>query len=854
MFFLDGQPYTKPVFETYVPRKEYFRQFTEAGTDVFCFSTNLGPGFGTPTWVAPDQWDFRALDELAHRVLESNPRGLLLPRLYLTTPEWWIEAHPQECQVLAHGGKHYRQGIGHGRDGKVFPSLASRRWRADTAAGLQTVIRHIQESDYGAHVFGYMITGLMSEEWYHWSIHSGELSDSSPHAARAFRVWLGAKYRSVDALRCAWNNSSVDFDSADVPSQPARQAGRNERTFRDPATEMPVIDWYLFYNDLIPDTIDSFARAAKEACHHRNVVGTFYCYLFEFGGDPEFGHNAMAKLAQSPHLDFVAVTASYFDRELGHGADYARAPITSVDLHGILWYHDNDTVSFRYDEMNAGRQDRETVARYRRELGVTETPQHTIWQYRRGAGFVLGNGIYQAFFDLHGGYFDDPVLMAEVKRLNLLLAGAKDRDCSSVAEILVVSDETSCSYTTFESGMLQQTLQPAQAQLAKLGAPHDSILVDDLALADSNRYKFIIFLNCFHFADAQRQLIRRRVLGRNRTVLWCYAPGLFHGAQTSVDAMRELTGMRLALAAEPDRVQARISLNERGKRVAGIPHLSPGVVGHEHVWARLISVVDDSAVALGTLPGRSEVVLAMKSMRDWTSVYTLNPVLPASLLRALARREALKTSLAAAFPLLATAGAIATQPTEPARRPKVGIATFGFNTLSNADLAKELAAAGIGAVQLFLSQTDSNFWRYNQRSDVSSLTAERHNAVVLLEPFFRGFLASAKRTRLFLEEVDSPRLRALLDPANLLEVNDLEEMFGQLGHHIDCLHAKDRKLHVDRGVPAGQGDLDYRRFVTLAAERTPHAPLILEYVGPADYRQALAYLRQILRQTGLSES
>jgi len=311
------------------------------------------------------------------------------------------------------------------------------------------------------------------------------------------------------------------------------------------------------------------------------------------------------------------------------------------------------------------------------------------------------------------------------------------------------------------------------------------------------------------------------------------------------------------------------------------------------------------------------------------------------------RREALTTGLAAALPLLSTTGAMAAQPLKPATKPKVGIATFGFTNLSNVDLAQELAAAGIGTVQLFLSQTDSNFWRYNQRSDVSSLTAdrcrsmadiyrqaglslhslgvytnlihpepaerqanlayfeammvigghmgvrtfiteaghhqaekpeaveyhfqepvwqqmvatgkelaalaERHNAVVLMEPFFRGFLASAKRTRLFFEEVGSPRIRALLDPANLLEVNDLEEMFGQLGRYIDCLHAKDRKLHVDRGVPAGQGDLDYRQFVTLAAKHTPHAPLILEYVGPADYRQALAHLRNTLRQAGLSE-
>ena len=119
---------------------------------------------------------------------------------------------------------------------------------------------------------------------------------------------------------------------------------------------------------------------------------------------------------------------------------------------------------------------------------------------------------------------------------------------------------------------------------------------------------------------------------------------------------------------------------------------------------------------------------------------------------------------------------------------------------------------------------------------------------MLLEAFFRGFLASAKRTRLFIEEIGSPRIRALLDPANILEVNDLEEMFNQLGPYIDCLHAKDRKLHVDRGVPAGQGDLDYPTFVKLTAQRTPKAPLILEYVGPKDYKPPLHTCRMRSRR------
>ena len=276
--------------------------------------------------------------------------------------------------------------------------------------------------------------------------------------------------------------------------------------------------------------------------------------------------------------------------------------------------------------------------------------------------------------------------------------------------------------------------------------------------------------------------------------------------------------------------------------------------------------------------------------------------------RRIRRREAIKTG-AAVLTLGAAPTALARLAAKPKTGLTVGMATAGFRQYTNARLAKELVAEGVHTVQLFLAQSDSNYWRYNNRSDLSDLSAdrcneiadtyssagvsihsigvymnvstfiteaghyhhanepaprieyhfqeevwkmmvatgkelaamaERYKATVLFEPFYRHFFASAKRTRVYLEEIGSPRMRALLDPANLLEVNDLDEMFDQLEPWIDCLHAKDRKLHVDRGVPAGQGDLDYSKFVTLAARRTPNAPLILEYVGPNDYRQALA--------------
>ena len=308
------------------------------------------------------------------------------------------------------------------------------------------------------------------------------------------------------------------------------------------------------------------------------------------------------------------------------------------------------------------------------------------------------------------------------------------------------------------------------------------------------------------------------------------------------------------------------------------------------------------------------------------------------------RRQLLQTA-GAALPVLGASLASGSQGVNPGTSPTIGISTLGFPKYTNAQLAEELAGRGIRTVQLFLSQSDSRYWKYNGRSDLSDLTAsrceaiarayrsagiaihsmgvytnlihgdaaerqaclayfesmmkvgsqmgvrtfiteaghyepekptpgvpyhfreqiyqqmlatmrqvadmaERHDATVLLEPFFAGFLASAKRTRVFLQEVNSPRIRALLDPANLLEVDDLEEMFEQLTPWIDCIHAKDRKLHVDQGVAAGQGDLDYHKFVSLAIRRTPKAPLILEYVGPEDYQQALQHLQKALREVG----
>lgn len=602
-FVCDDKAVLKPAFETYVPTQHYFKQFAEAGTRIFGFSTNAAAcdyDHSSTTWIDVDTWDYSQFEKRANAVLSVKPDALLLPRVNLGTPRWWLQNHHEALELFDDGSTYPTGANPTLPKDRAFPSLASSQWRNDIGNALRRFIQNVQKSRFGPHIFGWCLSGMHTEEFYHWACNTERLAGYSDHTVIAFRNWLRDKYKKSSALRKAWRQSNVDFNNATVPIRQER-LHNGDGIFRN-SQYRNVVDFYLFWNELIPDTINYFARIVKDSYHGKKVVGAFYGYMYEFAGDPEFGHNALGRYLDSPYLDFIAVTASYFNRRSGTGGDYARSPAASVRFHGKLWYHDNDAVSFLAKEklkaigFNDDNPDwtRDLTVQLN-SLGYTDMARKSRWMYQRGLGFALCNGMFQTWFDLHGGYFDNPELMSEVKSLNNLAAQVASLDRSSIAEILVVADEASCAWCRPRSPLLRELLLTPQNQLIRIGAPVDHILLDDLKLIETSLYKLVIFLNCFYVTTDQRKIIESKLKRDGKHLLWCSAAGWLSETGRSAELCQELTGFEL-IQSNSDSSALSLKNKNPQKLITSAPkEMKIGVLENDNWTSLWIPTADISA-------------------------------------------------------------------------------------------------------------------------------------------------------------------------------------------------------------------------------------------------------------------
>ena len=132
--------------------------------------------------------------------------------------------------------------------------------------------------------------------------------------------------------------------------------------------------------------------------------------------------------------------------------------------------------------------------------------------------------------------------------------------------------------------------------------------------------------------------------------------------------------------------------------------------------------------------------------------------------------------------------------------------------------------------------------------------AQQTGVVLAFEPEVNNVVDSAIKARRLLDEIHSPHLKVTMDAANIFHTGELARMsevldqaFALLGKDIVLAHAKDLSRDGDAGhKAAGDGLLDYPRYLSLLVGYGFQGPLLLHGLTESQVPGCVAFLRKTL--------
>jgi sugar phosphate isomerase/epimerase len=232
---------------------------------------------------------------------------------------------------------------------------------------------------------------------------------------------------------------------------------------------------------------------------------------------------------------------------------------------------------------------------------------------------------------------------------------------------------------------------------------------------------------------------------------------------------------------------------------------------------------------------------------------TIHPALAASIRRELAARDMRMAAVSGTFNLI--------HPDHAAR-------SAGMRRLRS--LAAACHAIGTSIITLSTGTRDRHdMWRAHPENtspaawqelvetmhQVAAIGAE-FGVTMAFEPEVTNVVDSARKARRLLDALGSPHVKVVIDGANLFHAGELpamqailDEAFALLGAEIALAHAKDLSHDGAAGhAAAGQGLLDYPRYLRLIQRSGYAGPIILHGLAEAQVPGCVRFLREQLAQ------
>jgi hypothetical protein len=441
----------------------HYKQFADAGVRFFTLSAEMGNG--------PEGFNSAACDAPFLQVLKQQPKALMFPRVNVGAPEWWLQKHPEERVVFD--------------DGSIGPqSMFSEAWLDAACKWTEEYVRYLQTAPYAEHVIGIHPCTGYTAEWQSWGLWDNLRGDFSEPARKAWRRYLRNKYRTDEALGMAWGGPAR-IDDAKIPMRARREAASN--LLRQAPEWQDVMDFYDFYWRHTVKAMEAIAAAAKRGGGRGFLVGYFYGYLAQYGGKvQESQHLGLRELLDCPDVDFLCSPAMYSDRGPGGTSTFMSAT-DSVKLHGKFWWDEADNrTHLAADTLGKANTLDETLNVLEREFAHCYTEQTGIW-----------------WFDMAGGWHDDPAVMARLGEFRAFGEGAKS-EWNPAAQVAVFMDDKSTYRMPPDSPYLNEMVS-FFAALPRLGAPCHTYLLSDLPKVPEHR--LYVFPDAFDLSGEERNAI-----------------------------------------------------------------------------------------------------------------------------------------------------------------------------------------------------------------------------------------------------------------------------------------------------------------------------------------------------------
>lgn len=588
----------------------------------------LAGGMSETWWIGPDRYDFSGIDMRINKIMNEYPNAYIAAWVWCQPPHWYTKMFPDRIAKTNEGKtpSYY-----------VTPIIFSNEdYRRDAANAVSAFIEHC-EKYYSGKMIAYNLCGGISLEWQGWGTHGQYrrkiLMDYSQAAERDFMAYTAKKHPHAGITR--------------TPSYKERFSSLG-MLFRDPAKDIAAIAFDEYYSDSIAGCINHIARTARKTLSSNpKLLGAYYGYYFEHGNLSfnvnSSGHNALNKVLEAGHVDFLLSPPAYGARQIGYPIDEMK-PFASILHHNIFPILEDDT-----------RTHLSPAVPFYQTVNSEQTEAVT----RRNWGMSLARKMPICMFPINDSWnFSSPSIRADLMRVGRAGHMLFKEDRTAGVEVAVVVDEKALKYLEpsndlrQDKNMISRTYthqgkykeNPRNVQyltghlsyfqrfaLNQFGAGTDYLLVEDVP-ATASQYKMWIFLGNFVDSPATRAAFEA-AKASGGTIIVVYGAG-FITPEKAVDtvAMSQLLGINLKLIESG--TSRTVITNFSHPATAGILE---GSFGPDFVTKPRFAVDDPNVIALGRYTDNAGVSLAVKKIDKSKIIFCGSTLLTPGLIKAAAR-------------------------------------------------------------------------------------------------------------------------------------------------------------------------------------------------------------------------